>query len=142
MSSILEPILGSLEPWAIYVFIAMMAVCLILSVIKKVFKITALVSVLIIIAIIILPMANDFQDRYGFSVEDGVANIKMQGQVYKLDSKLTKSIEMKDNGSGDYLLIAPSVDNEGTLNVLVAKWMLDPIKEFADRYGIKFTLID
>lgn len=134
MTTMLEPILGNLDNRIVIVFIVIMAICLILALIKKVFKVAIFVAILAIAASFLMPIAKDFQEKYQFSLEDGTAIIKVEGQEYKLDRIECKNIEMENKGSAGYELRAETSD--GTLDIIVPTFMLDSVKHFAERYGI------
>lgn len=139
MTTMLEPILGSLDNRIVIIFIVIMVICLILAIIKKVFKVALFVAALAIIATIIMPIASDFQDKYQFSLESGTAVITIDGQEFKMDRVQCKSIEMENKGSGGYELRADMGD-EGVLDIIVPTFMLDSVKHFAERYGIPIEI--
>lgn len=134
MTTMLEPILGSLDNRIVIVFIVIMVICLILAIIKKVFKVALFVAALAIIASIIMPIASDFQEKYQFSLEDGTAVITVDGQEFKMDRVECKSIEMENKGSAGYELRAEMTD--GVLDIIIPAFMLDSVQHFAERYGI------
>lgn len=139
MTSMLEPILGQLDRRVIILFIAIMAVGIILALIKKVFKIVFVLGAFVAIALLIMPMAEDFQERYQFSLANGELSITVDGEEYTIDRLECKEITVTNLGlDGGYSLSANLGDE--VLNIKIPVFMVSSIEGFADRYDIPIKI--
>ena len=140
MESMLEPILGTIDTRVIWVFIAVMGICIILSIIKKAIKLTVVIGIIAAIAIFVAPMAEDFQSRYHFEMVDGAITMTINGEEVSVEKDICKEIELENKGAEGYELRAVTTD--GTLDIMIPTFMRDGIKTFAERYGIPIEVRD
>lgn len=138
MTTMLEPILGTVDPKIIYMFAGIMGVCIILAIIKKVFKVAIIVTIIAAIALAIVPFAEDFQEKYKYNLEDGIVTIMIEGQQYLIDRADCKSIEMQNEGMAGYSLRV--VASDGALEIIIPTFMKPSVEDFASRYGIPITV--
>ena len=140
MESMLEPILGNIDVNILWIFIAIMGVCIILSIIKKAIKLTIFVAAIAAIAIVLVPMAQDFQTKYNFQMENGSIVMTINGEEVSVEKDICKEIELENKGSQGYELRA--VTDEGTLDIIIPTFMKEGVEVFADRYGIPIEVME
>lgn len=134
MTTMLEPILGTLDTRIVMVFVGIMAICIVLSLIKKAFKVAIIVAILAILVSMLVPLANEFQEKYKFSLEDGIVSITLDGQEYTIDRLECESIYLENKGMDGYALVIQM--EEGVFQVTIPRFMLESMQNFAERYNI------
>lgn len=140
MTSMLEPILGQVDPTVLWVFIGIMAVCVVLSIIKKAIKIAVTVALIASLATVIAPLAQEFQENYKFEIVDSTAILKIKGEEFRLSRDECKDIRLENKGSKGYSLIVDT--KNGKLDIIIPTFMMTSMRDFADKYGIPVSVLE
>ncbi|MBR1453448.1 MAG: hypothetical protein IJ593_02220 [Lachnospiraceae bacterium] len=154
IDSIKDQLLSTLDPNIVYMCVAVLAVLVILALVKKAFKIAAVIVVIAILFGFIAPMATEYQKNFSITSEDGVLTLTVNGEQYVLNTKEVKdkygevdnsdkilNVEMQRLASGEYTLTIKYADgNIGKFDV--PGFMRSPIISFLDKYNVKHKLIE
>lgn len=144
MESMLAPILQEVDTRILIGFAVVMGILVVVTLIKKAVKLSAVVAAFAAIAIAIVPAANDFQEKYKFNIVDGAAVFSIEGTDYKIDKRTVDNIEMENTGFSGYKTVITFLGNEGeassniTLNI--PTFMVSSIRDFADKQDIKIKV--
>lgn len=139
MDNMLQPILAELDPNIVYLVVAVFAVLLVLTVIKKAIKLTIIVAVITGCVFMLAPMAEDFQERYQFTVEDSQVILKVDGREYIIDNP-TNIKEAKLVYTGKQTIDVVIKYTDTNLGFTVPVFMGDTIKDFFEEYDVKYKV--
>lgn len=121
----------------VWIIIGIILVILfIISLIKKAVKLGILIAVILAINTFIIPVVNQYQEKYNFRIEDNVAMFTVNGKDISIDKETCQGIKFngKNDTSGEYG-ISIIVDGE-TIEFEAPKFIQTGIQKFADISGI------
>lgn len=140
MNSVLAPILGELDTNLLIVFAVLMGACILFALIKKAIKIAAVVGCLMTIAILLIPYVKDFQNKFKFSIDSGVATLVVDGSEYIIDRELVEHIRIENKGFDGYKIEISEED--GITYITIPTYMVKNLTDFADKYKIDYEVFD
>lgn len=118
LESLKGQLLGTLEPNIVYLCLAMIAVLIVLTLIKKAIKFAVVLVVFAVAMYSLVPMAKDFQNNYKFSVDsDGVLTITVDGKDLVLDNSEPES-KYDDESRVEKLTVQKQSDGDYHLNIV------------------------
>lgn len=118
LESLKGQFLGTLDPKIVYLCLAMIAVLIILTIIKKAIKFAVVLVVFAVAMYSLVPMAKDFQNNYKFSVDsDGVLTITVDGKDLVLDNSEPES-KYDDESRVEKLTVQKQSDGDYHLNIV------------------------
>ena len=98
--SLKEQFLSNLNPNVIYLCLGILVILLVLTIIKKAFKLAVVVVIIGALMYGTVPLAKDFQSKYSIERDDrGAVVIKVDGNEFKFGGdkdEQIKKIEMED----------------------------------------------
>lgn len=139
MTSMLEPILAELDPRILWVIVGLFVALLIITLIKKAIKLTLTVACIIAALMILMPMAEDFQSKYNFDIEDGKAYITTEGQEFIIE-ELSKVKEAKFIYNGINGVDVSIKYTDTNMNFNVPSFLAESIQEYFDKYDIPYKI--
>lgn len=139
MDNILQPILAELDPSVVYIVVAVFAVLLVLTIIKKAIKLAIIVAIITGCIFMLAPMAEDFQEKYSFTVESDQLIIKTGGREYKLNNP-TAIKEAKLVYTGKQTIDVKIKYTDTNLNFTIPVFMGEGIKDFLEQYDIPYKV--
>lgn len=118
LESLKGQLLGTLDPKIVYLCLAMIAVLIILTIIKKAIKFAVVLVVFAVAMYSLVPMAKDFQNNYKFSVDsDGVLTITVGGKDLVLDNSEPEN-KYDDESRVEKLTVQKQSDGDYYLNIV------------------------
>ena len=141
MDIILGDMLSQLDPKVVYIFVGVMIISAVLAIIKKAIKIGIIVVIIALSVSTLGPMAKEFQDKYKFSIDSGVATIQAENNTIKLDKNTIKDIELINKGVNGYELKVKYKD-DGYSHIKIPTFMAPLVKEYATKYSIPAKLVE
>lgn len=139
MISMFEPFLAELDPTIVYIVIALFAVLLLITVIKKAIKFTIIVACIIAGLVLVVPVAQDFQSKYSFDIKNGAAHVMTEGHeliVGELDK--IKSVKFTYNGLNGVDVDIKYTDTNMKFNV--PSFLAESLQEYFDKYQINYKI--
>lgn len=140
MTDMLAPILSEIEPTYIWMLVGICAIVLLLSLLKKAVKLAITVLIIGLCATAVVPWAQNFQEKYQIRVEDGALAMKIDGEDFFIDREGIKSMQLVNDGFGNYSLGITYKD--GLQTIKLPTFMTNTIKEFAERYYIPIEVLE
>ena len=150
LESLKNQFLGSLDPKIVYVCLAVLAVLIILTLIKKAIKIAIVLAILGVVIYSVVPMAKNFQNDYKFSIDSkGVLTVTVEGKELVLDNTEKRfdddirvdKLEVKRESSGEYALKIYYTD--GTAQAFtVPGFMRTNLINYLDKHGFKYKVLE
>ena len=147
--SMMNEMLGTLDPKIVYLCIAVFIVAAILALIKKAVVITVIMVVVSIAAYAIVPIAKDFQEQYKISVnDDNQLVMVIEGRETVLTAigdpddeefDAMVDVEIERNKDGEYVLNIIHMSG-GVTRVNVPSFMRDTMLKYFKNNSIAYEL--
>ena len=136
IQSVIEQIIDVIGPNGLKYIAAAIVIVLLVSLIKKAVKFAVTVGIVaIILAYIVVPVYNNIDSKYDFSIQDGVGVITtVEGAEYKLTKEACKSIKMVEQVDSKYKLIIDMETDDIEIEIPAA--IVSSILKFAENQEI------
>lgn len=139
MISMLEPFLAELDTSVVLIVIALFSVLLIITMIKKAIKFTIAVAIIIAGLIFVIPMAQDFQSKYSFEIENGKAIIVTEGQRLIVD-ELDKIEEVTFTYNGLQGVNVKIKYTGNSMSATIPSFLAESLQKYFDKYAISYKI--
>lgn len=140
MTDMFAPILSELNPTYVWIFVGICAILVVLSIVKKAIKLALIVGLIGLCVSVVAPWAQDFQEKYKINFDNGALVMKVNGEDFRLDKEAIKSMQLVNDGFGNYSL--GITYDDGLQTIGLPTFMTNTIKEFADRYSIPIEVLE
>lgn len=142
---VMDNVLGNIDPMVIYICVGVLALCLVISIVKKMISFVFVTGILILGLIFLVPQVTSYQENFNIGVnEDNQLVITVDGNQLILggeDSGIS-DIDIERQQNGWYELVISYDDESSIGRFSVPGFMRAPVLGFLDKSEIEYTLIE
>lgn len=133
---VLQQVVGTLDQRLLIAIVVILIIAMVISVVKKLIKLALFVMALILVSVFVLPIAKDYQEKYNFRIEDGVAMITVEGKDVAVTPSTCKGIEFKGkvDGTSNYLVVL--LIDKSEVKIIVPNFIQKGLQAFAESSSI------
>lgn len=136
---VIQQVIGTLDQRLLIGIVVFLVILLIVSIVKKLVKLAVFIIALILVSTFVLPVAKQYQEKYNFRIEEGVAMITAEGKDLAISPDTCKGIKLngKVEGTNNYSISIIIDDTE--VEVYVPNFIQIALEKFANSEGIEVS---
>lgn len=133
---VLQQVVGTLDQRLLIGILVVLVILFIVSIVKKLVKLALFIMALILISTFILPIAKDYQKKYNFRIEEGIAMMTVEGKDLAITPSTCEGIEFKGKieGTNNYLVVL--LIDKSEVEISVPNFIQIAIEKFAKASSI------